>query len=96
MIAPEQLERIRVAAREELDRMHQLFRSVNLTWSSPELTREVPSTVELKIEFYKETDLVDILECFVLRDGTLVVSETEVREWIREHVPDIIRRQQKI
>ena len=95
----EQAKRIRLAAREELDRSRRLLESVGLTWSEPELVVSKPNvneyTAELKVEFYRSQDLVDIFEFFVCEGGALTTSEDEVRRWIQDNVPDVVNRQRQ-
>lgn len=85
------LDRLCVAAREELERERSILESVGVTWCEPEL---IPfgNTVELKVEFFRSQDLIDIFEFCVCIDGMVTVSEDEVRTWFRENVPDVIRR----
>ncbi len=95
----EQAERIRQAAREELDRSRRLLESAGLTWSEPELVvsnrNAKEYTAELKAEFYRSEDLVDIFEFFVSERGVLTTSEDEVRQWIRDNVPGVVSRQKQ-
>jgi hypothetical protein len=49
-------------------------------------------TAEFKVEFYRDGDLVDLFEFHVCRDGKPVVSEDEVREWVRQNVPDVLEK----
>jgi len=92
----DQAELIRAAAAEELGLCRRLFDAVGLTCSPPELVAwkqsEGEYTAELKVEFFKEGDLVDIFEFFVCRDGVITTTEQEVRAWIRENVPDVVQR----
>jgi len=92
----ERAERIRLAARVELDRSRGLLESAGLTWSEPELVvsnrNAKEYTAELKIEFYRSEDLVDIFEFFVCDRGALTTSEDEVRQWIQDHVPGVVSR----
>ena len=92
-----QAERIRLAAGEEIDRARRLLKSAGLTWSEPELVvsnRNVNEyTAELKVEFFRSGDLVDIFEFFVCEGGVLTTSEAEVRLWIQDNVPDVVSRQ---
>jgi hypothetical protein len=96
MMVAEQAERIRLAAREELDRSRCLLESAGLTWSEPELVvsnrNAKEYTAELKVEFYRSEDLVDIFEFFVCDRGVLTTSEDEVRQWIQDNVPGLVRR----
>jgi hypothetical protein len=90
------VERIRLASRAELDRSRRMFETAGLTWSEPELVVEKENdseyTAELKIEFYEDEDLVDLFEFFVCRDGVLITSEDEIRQWIRDNVLDVVQR----
>jgi len=95
----EQAERIRLAAREELERSRRLLESVGLTWSEPELVVSKRNaneyTAEVKVEFYRSEDLVDVFEFFVCNGGVLTTSEHEVRRWIQDNVPDVVDRQRQ-
>lgn len=96
MTIVEQAEHIRLAAREELSRCRAVLERVGLTSSEPELvplSRGVDEyTAELKVEFYQNENIVDLFEFFVCREGILTTSEDEVRQWIRDNVPDVIAR----
>ena len=94
----EQVECLRLAVREELGRSRHMLESVGLTWSGPTLTvsRHCGSyTAELKVEFLIGDDLVDIFEFFVCECGVLTTSEEEVRQWIQNNVPDVVKRREK-
>lgn len=99
MTGVEQAERIRLAAGEELVRSRDTLESVGLSWSEPELIvlkcAASEYTAELKVQFYHGDDLVDIFEFFVCKGGTLTTSEDEVRQWIRDNVPDVVRRRRQ-
>ena len=96
MTVVEQVERIRIAAEEELERSRGMLENAGMTWSKPELVVLEPVaseyTAELKVHFYAGDDLVDIFEFFVCRGGVLTTSEGEVRKWIHDNVPDVVRR----
>jgi hypothetical protein len=101
MTATDQVEHMRFVAKEELSRSHNLLEDSGLTWSEPEFVVSVRSadkyTAELKTQFYKDGELVDIFEFFVCRDGALVISEEyELRQWIRDNVPDVVRHRRHI
>ena len=96
MSVAEQAERVRLAAEEELVRSQRALRSVGLSWSEPELIvwKHAASeyTAELRVQFYHGKDLVDLFEFIVCDGGALTVSEVEVSQWIRDNVPDVVRR----
>jgi hypothetical protein len=88
--------RIREAGREELEIFRSVLEGVGLSWAGPEIIfdRGSPArlTAEFKVEFYRDGDLVDLFEFHVVRDGAPVVSEEEVREWVRQNVPDVVEK----
>jgi len=96
MKSTDELNRIRLAAKDELERSRSALEIVGLRWSEPELVVSEESAgkraVELKIEFYEGRNLVDIFEFFVCRGDLLSTSEDEVRQWIHDNVPDVARR----
>ena len=96
MTVVEQVERIRFVAEEELDRSRSMLEDAGMTWSKPKLVVSEAGaseyTAELKVQFYEGDDLVDIFEFFVCRGGVLTTSEGEVRKWIRDNVPEVVRR----
>jgi len=99
VIRVEELEPLRRAATEELQRLQGQLASVGLTWSlldvDPQVDNEMPDTVELRIWFYRGGEPVDFLEFCLLRDGALVASEEDVRSWIQEDVRDVIAKQRR-
>jgi hypothetical protein len=86
--------RICEAGREELETFRSEFEGIGLSWTGPEIVVDPGSparlTAEFKVEFYRDNDLVDLFEFHVCRDGKLVVSEDEVRQWLRQNVPDVL------
>ena len=76
-------------------REHQMrLDQVGLSFSKPELTvmrhGSGTSTVEFRVEFLHDDQIVDIIELFILREGVLVSSEDEIGQWIAEDVSDVI------
>ena len=96
MIRIEELETLRRAATQELQRLQGQFESVDLTWSllgsDAQGNTEEPQTAELRIWFYRYGEPVDFLEFFLFRDGAAVASEEDVRSWIREDAKDVIAK----
>ena len=95
----QEVERIRMAVAEELDRYRTMFESVSLTLSDPALVvwKQAADefTAELKVEFYEDGNLVDIFEFFVCKAGVLTINEDEVRQWIRQNAPDVVQRRER-
>ena len=84
------------AGSEEFEKLRKQLVEVFLVSSAPELVMrgtQKSLTAEFRIEFLHEGQLVDILEFFVCREGNLVSSEEEMRQWVREDVSDVIERQ---
>lgn len=48
-------------------------------------------TSEIKICFYKDGEMMDILEFFIFRDGREVASLDEIKEWLKNNVDDVLR-----
>lgn len=96
MTVIEGVEQILLVVEEELERSRSMLEDVGMTWSKPELvvseSDATEYTAELKVQFYEGEDLVDIFEFFVCRNGVLTTSEGEVRRWIRDNVPDVVRQ----
>lgn len=88
--------RICEAGREELETFRCVLEGAGLSWTGPEIVFDQASpaglAVEFKVEFYRDGDLVDLFEFHVCRDGKPVVSEDEVREWVRQNVPDVLEK----
>ena len=89
--------RIREVGREELETFRCALEGGGLSWTGPEIifdqTNTARLTAEFKVEFYRSGDLVDLFEFHICRDGKPIVSEDEVREWIRQNVPDVLKKQ---
>jgi len=88
--------RIREVGREELETFRCVLEGGGLSWAGPEIVVDPGSptrlTAEFKVEFYRDGDLVDLFEFHVCRDGKPVLSEDEVREWVRQNVPDVLEK----
>ncbi len=67
-----------------------------LTFRGPELkvwiTDPERYTSEVRIIFYANSNVHDVLEFFLFRDGRQVVSDEEVRTWMLEQVDGILSR----
>lgn len=87
---------IRRVSQEEVEAFGSRMEETGLSWSSPEIVvwnkESDLFTVEVKIEFYLSGELFDIFEFFIYRDGRIVVSVDEVRQWIRQNVPTVLDR----
>lgn len=96
MSVTSQAEQVRLATGEELHRFQLPLRNAGITWSEPELVVQTESidkySAELRVCFYESSNLIDIFEFFVCKDGVPTTSEDEVRQWIRDNVPDVIQR----
>ena len=92
----ERATRICLAGGDELERFRTRIEQSGLTWGAPELVVFGDGgdnlTAEFKVEFYRDEVLVDIFEFFIYENGEGVVSEDEIRVWIRENLPSVLRR----
>lgn len=47
---------------------------------------------ELRVSFYRDDDLADALEGFIVRNGVPVVSLLELESWLRDGIKDVLSR----
>lgn len=85
------------AGREEIEVFSRQLYKAGLIWTGPDLVvlenKPKKFSVEFKVEFLEGINLLDIFEFFIFRDGILVVTEEEIRQWIRANVPLVLSRQ---
>jgi hypothetical protein len=90
----EKAEQLVAAGQDELESFRQQLLEAGLTFSVVELVVWKPDlrdfTAELKVELLHDGNVVDLFEFFVVREGIEVVSQEEIRLWIRQHVPEFI------
>jgi len=99
VIPIEELEALRRAAIEALQRLQRQFESVGLTWLVLDhgalSDNEESHTVELRIWFYRDGEPVDFLEFFLFHDGAVVASEEDIRSWVEKDAMDVIAKQRQ-
>jgi hypothetical protein len=47
-------------------------------------------SAELRLSFYRDNDLVDALEAFIVKDGAPVVALADLESWLRDGIEDVL------
>jgi hypothetical protein len=85
---------MRAAVIDEMSAFTERLALFGITWTVPELevwnSAELHYSAEVRVEFNRDGNLLDIFEFFVVQDGSLIVSELEMRQWLAKHTSSLL------
>ena len=86
-------------AEDKLALFGERLKAVGLRFVGPEhdlcCSDEAKYTSELRVKFYRNTDLVDVFEFHIFRDGKSVVTADDVTDWFEKQLKELVLRMAK-